>query len=137
MFYLLKAIQNPSVTQMNFGVKDAVGEEAYGEPEYGLFQIENGKFPEPLIIPENTSNRIGFYNPSDLGKAIGKFFRKKYGNVDSIEATEMIELVNIPRRIPDVDWNKSPIIFYDMFGSKQYIEMMTAMTKELDGQLLV
>ena len=122
MFYLLRAIENPNYTQMTGG---------FDGGELGLFRLQ-GKSPEPLV--HSPDLKYGFNDPSELGIAIGKFFRGKYASIDSIAATEMIELNIFPIPLPHVDWN-DPVVLYDRFSkAQQYIDMMVAMTKELDGQ---
>ena len=121
MFYLLRAVENPNYTQMSEGFEGG---------ELGLFRLQ-GKSPEPLV--HSPGLKYGFNNPSELGIAIGEFFRGKDASIDSIAATEMIELNTFPIPLPHVDWS-DPVVLYDRFSkAQQYLDMIVAMTKELDG----
>ena len=123
MFYLLRVLQNPTYTQMS---------ESFSEgAEFGLFKLQQGKPPEPVVKPE-VPKKVGFDRPADLGIAMGKFFRARDSSIDSIAATEFFELSDIPLRLPHVEWTE-PLLLYDRIDGRAYVEIIQAMTKELDG----
>jgi len=122
MFYLLRALETTSYTQITEGLEGG---------EFGLFRIQDRKSPEPMV--HSNDSKYGFNDPSELGTAVGKFFRERDASLDSIDATEWIEGTKFPIQLPHVEWS-DPIVLYDRFSrAQQYIDMIAAMTKELDG----
>ena len=122
MFYLLRVVENPNYTQMTEGFEGG---------QFGLFRIQDRKSLEPLV--HSPDLKYGFNDTSKLGTAIGKFFRERDASIDSIAATGRIELNVFPMPLPNVDWS-DPVVLYDRFSKpQQYIDMIVAMTEELDG----
>ena len=124
MYYLLRAVPNTNACGV---LTDTIPEGG----EVGLFSLQ-GLSPKPAIkLPEGA---LGFESAEDLGVAIAKFFRETKKSIDSIDATEQIELVNIPlfAFIPYVvNWDTEPPIIYTRLSIEQYVAVVNSITKEL------
>ena len=70
--------------------------------------------------------------PEDLGVAIADFFKERFGSIDSIGATEMLEGVEIPTGFPAADFTEDGMIVYDILKPIESVKIIKNMTEKLD-----
>ena len=124
MFYLLKA-----------GITQTLSVEEGDYPStYGLFDLADVRHPNPVVKPDGARENKFYANPSDLGMATALYFKEKFGPIDSISATEMIEVANFPVQLPIIDFLPDlNIAVYSRFSAKEYMGFMKELTQQLDG----
>jgi hypothetical protein len=125
MFYLLKAGITPSLDV----------EEGDYPSTYGLFDLADVRHPKPVVKPNEAESNKYYSTTSDLAVATANYFKEKFGPINSIDATEMLEAVNFPIRSPIVEFlPDTNCAVYSRFGFKEYMSFMKELTKQLDGK---
>ena len=124
MFYLLKKICAESLNDIEIGNR---------ETSYKLFEVRGRKPTQ--ILPKSGENDNLYANPDELGGAIAKYMREMFSVADPIDATEMLEGVEFPIRIPYMDFtDEGKIMVLDRMSAKDYIKLIGSMTKELENR---
>lgn len=114
MFYLLR---------VGTGKTPRIFDEGKEKIQYGLFLFE-GRHYKPAIDKQK--------KPEDLGAAIADFFKGKFGPIDSIAATEMLEVVELPTGVPAAEFTEDGMIVYNILKSSEYVKIIKNMTEKLD-----
>nr|MBI4157133.1 hypothetical protein [Candidatus Woesearchaeota archaeon] len=123
MIYLLKS-----------GITPTLNVEGCNYPStYGLFDLTDLRNPKPIVKPNKAEPNKYYSTTSDLAIATADYFKAKFGSINSIEATEMLEAVNIPMRLPFVDFLEDTCVVYSRFSSKEYLNFILELKKNLDG----